>query len=66
MKKQNSSQLHPELYAISMSADINASTYTACIVNGVRFMVRDRDARRTTQNSGVSAEGENGEKYYGQ
>lgn len=66
MKKQNSPEFHSELYALSMGANINASTYTACIVNGVRFMVLSRDAQRTTQNSGVLVEGENGQKYYGQ
>ncbi|KAI3743561.1 hypothetical protein L1987_61271 [Smallanthus sonchifolius] len=66
MKTQNSSELHPELYALSMGVKINASTYTVCIVNGVRFMVFGRDAQRTTQNCGVVTEGENSEKYYGQ
>lgn len=66
MKVQNSSEFHPELYALSLGADMNAFTYTACIVNGVRFMVLGRDAERTTQNSGVLAEGVNREKYYGQ
>jgi len=63
---QNSPEFHLELYALSMGVDINASTYTACIVNGVRFMVLSRDAQRTTQNSGVLVEGENDQKYYGQ
>ena len=49
-----------------MGSRANASTYTACIVNGVRFIVVSRDAQRTTQNSGVLVEGENEEKYYGQ
>jgi hypothetical protein len=66
MKTQNSPELHEELYAISMSAEMSVSTYTACIVNGVRFMVHERDEQRTTQNSGVLVEGENNEKYYGQ
>ena len=66
MMKQNSIEMHSELYALSVGAEINACTYTSCIVNGVRFMVVSRDAQRTTQNSGVSVEGENGEKYYGQ
>ncbi|KAJ0920707.1 putative Transposase-associated domain-containing protein [Helianthus annuus] len=65
MKIQNSSEFHSELYALSMGADVEAATYTACIVNGVRFMVLLRDKRRTTQNSGVSTQGEHGEKYYG-
>ncbi|KAJ9547255.1 hypothetical protein OSB04_019798 [Centaurea solstitialis] len=66
MKTQNSPLFHEELSALSMGARANASTYTACIVNGVRFMVLSRDAQRTTQNSGVLVEGESGEKYYGQ
>ncbi|KAJ9539304.1 hypothetical protein OSB04_032037 [Centaurea solstitialis] len=66
MKTQNSPLFHEELSALSMGARAIASTYTACIVNGVRFMVLSRDAQRTTQNSGVLVEGESGEKYYGQ
>lgn len=66
MQTQNSPSFHKELSALSMGARANASTYTACIVNGVRFMVLSRDAQRTTQNSGVLALGENEEKYYGQ
>jgi hypothetical protein len=66
MKKHNSPEFHSELYVLSMGASMSASTYTACIVNGVRFMVHERDKKHTTQNSGVSVEGENGEKYYGQ
>ncbi|KAI3778420.1 hypothetical protein L2E82_07700 [Cichorium intybus] len=66
MKTENSPEFHEELSALSMGVGINASTYTACIVNGVRFMVLGRDAQRRTQNSGVLAVGENGEKYYGQ
>ncbi|XP_076909137.1 uncharacterized protein LOC143566278 [Bidens hawaiensis] len=66
MKVQNSPEFHPELYALLIGAEINAFTYSACIVNGVRFMVRGRDVERTTQNSGVLAEGVNNEKYYGQ
>ncbi|XP_076930723.1 uncharacterized protein LOC143595638 [Bidens hawaiensis] len=66
MKVQNSPEFHPELYALSMGAEINAFTYSACIVNGVRFMVRGRDVEQITQNSRVLAEGVNHEKYYGQ
>ena len=65
MKKESSSEFHPELYALSLGAHVMAQTYTGCIVNGVRFMVASRDTKRATQNSGVMVEGENGEKYYG-
>lgn len=64
MQTQNSPLFHKELSALSMGARANASTYTACIVNGVRFMALSRDTQRTTQNSGVLVEGENEEKYY--
>ncbi|XP_071687964.1 uncharacterized protein [Rutidosis leptorrhynchoides] len=40
-------------------------SYTGCIVNGVRFVVHDRDLRRTTQNSGVSSRADSGGVYYG-
>ena len=66
MKTQDSSDFNEDLYALSMRADINVHTYTACIVNGVRFMVLDRDSQRTTQNFGVVTEDENNVKYYGQ
>ncbi|XP_076930815.1 uncharacterized protein LOC143595759 [Bidens hawaiensis] len=66
MKIQSSPNFHPDLYALSIGEDKNAFTYTACIVNGDRFMVLGRDAKRITQISGVLAEEENGEKFYGQ
>ncbi|KAD7478319.1 hypothetical protein E3N88_01455 [Mikania micrantha] len=45
---------------------LNAYLYTACIVNGVRFVVHNRDVRRTTQNSGVVTIGEDKTPFYGQ
>ena len=33
--------------------DTRISKYIACIVDGIRFIVKDRDDRLTTQNSGV-------------
>ncbi|GJR28058.1 Myc-type, basic helix-loop-helix domain-containing protein [Tanacetum coccineum] len=41
-------------------------TYPACIVNGVKFVVHERDILHTTQCSGVSTLGLDGEMYYGQ
>ncbi|CAI9279571.1 unnamed protein product [Lactuca saligna] len=38
-----------------------AYSYTACIVNGVRFVVNNHDLQRTTQNSGVVTFGEDGQ-----
>ncbi|GJX30898.1 hypothetical protein Tco_0240753 [Tanacetum coccineum] len=45
---------------------ISACTYPACIVNGVKFVVHERDILHTTQCSGVSTLGLDGEMYYGQ
>ncbi|CAI9279575.1 unnamed protein product [Lactuca saligna] len=39
---------------------LRAYSYTACIVNGVRFVVNNHDLQRTTQNSGVVTFGEDG------
>jgi hypothetical protein len=54
-----------ELHSLA-NGPMFANTYTACIVNGVRFVVHNRDTGRTTQNSGISTPGlEQGETYYG-
>lgn len=66
MQTQKSPEFHIELSALSIGANVKVSTYTSCIVNGVRYVVLSRDANRTTQNSGVLVEGLNQEKYYGQ
>lgn len=55
-----------ELFSLACGPNSNATLYTACQVNGVRFMVHDRDIHRTTQNSGVSTPGPDGVTYYGQ
>ncbi|KAM0037381.1 hypothetical protein Hdeb2414_s0013g00402541 [Helianthus debilis subsp. tardiflorus] len=44
---------------------LNAYSYTACIVNGVKFVVHDRDVEKATQNSGVVSIGD-GTTFYGQ
>ncbi|KAK1415134.1 hypothetical protein QVD17_30906 [Tagetes erecta] len=41
---------------------LNAYYYTACIVNGIRFVVQSRDV----ENSGILSLGEDGTSYYGQ
>ncbi|KAI0528845.1 hypothetical protein KFK09_001388 [Dendrobium nobile] len=40
-----------------MGPDIRVNVYSGCIVNGVKFLVNQRDIRRVTQNSGVSVQG---------
>ncbi|KAK9048839.1 hypothetical protein SSX86_032194 [Deinandra increscens subsp. villosa] len=59
------SHFSPEIHSLA-NGPMFANTYTACIVNGVRFVVHSRDTRRTTQNSGISTPGlEPGQTYYG-
>ncbi|GJT61671.1 Myc-type, basic helix-loop-helix domain-containing protein [Tanacetum coccineum] len=55
-----------EFFSLACGPSSNATLYTACLVNGVRFMVHYRDINRTTQTSGVSTPGPNGETYYGE
>ena len=43
-----------------------AVSVNSCIVNGVKFIVHDRDLRRSTQNSGISTPNPSGGIYYGQ
>lgn len=45
---------------------ITAASVNSCIVNGVKFVVHDRDLRRSTQNSGISTPNPSGGMYYGQ
>ncbi|PWA38951.1 hypothetical protein CTI12_AA557230 [Artemisia annua] len=56
----------PELLSLACGPSSSASTYPACIVNGVKFMVHERDILHTTQGSGVSTPGPDGDMYYGQ
>ncbi|GJS30997.1 hypothetical protein Tco_0491617 [Tanacetum coccineum] len=54
-----------ELFSLACGP-ISTCTYPACIVNGVKFVVHERDIFHTTQCSGVSTLGLDGEMYYGQ
>ena len=55
-----------ELLSLSSKTNMVVSSYPTCIVNGVRFVTHDRDARLKTQNSGVSVLGTGQEMFYGQ
>ncbi|GJR59047.1 hypothetical protein Tco_1501209 [Tanacetum coccineum] len=55
-----------ELFSLACGPESNANSYAACVVNGVKFLVHDRDIHRTTQNSGVATPGPNGDMFYGQ
>ena len=43
-----------ELYYLSCGPKHIVNSYSGCIVNGVKFLINERDSRRSTQNSGVS------------
>lgn len=49
------SEATDELYALAAGPDRRVYSYTACIVNGVRFVTINRDVGLKTQNSGISA-----------
>ncbi|GJZ35386.1 retrotransposon protein, putative, ty3-gypsy subclass [Tanacetum coccineum] len=56
-----------ELFALACGPTPNPISVNSCVVNGVRFVVHNRDELRTTQNSGIcSPGGKDGEMYYGQ
>lgn len=55
-----------ELYALALGPHFAPQTYPCCVVNGVKFISRQRDSRRTTQNSGVCVPSEGGHDFYGQ
>ncbi|GKD83464.1 hypothetical protein Tco_1350303, partial [Tanacetum coccineum] len=56
-----------ELFALAYGPTPTPISVNSCIVNGVRFVVHNRDERRTTQNSGICSPGrKDGEMYYGQ
>ncbi|GJU35497.1 hypothetical protein Tco_1183851 [Tanacetum coccineum] len=55
-----------ELFFLACGPESNANTHAACVVNGVKFLVHDRNIHRTTQSSRVATSGPNGEMFYGQ
>ena len=64
MYVDDKSRCSAELLALA-NGPLDVYSYTACIVNGVRFVVHSRDLNRTTQNSGVSTTDADGRPYYG-
>ncbi|KAJ9555865.1 hypothetical protein OSB04_010479 [Centaurea solstitialis] len=66
MEQEGSPECTEELLSLAHGSDINAHSYSACIVNGVRFVVHSRDIQHTIQNSGVAVPGIDGFTFYGQ
>ena len=64
LKVNESSETTKQLWSLANSHKPHMKEYTVCIVNGVKFHIRDLDNHRVTQNSGVCAEGgHEGEMY---
>ncbi|XP_071740443.1 uncharacterized protein [Rutidosis leptorrhynchoides] len=59
------SKVSDELFSLAEGPLGTSNHYSACNVNGVRFVVCSRDDRRTTQNSGIATPAENKTMYYG-
>ncbi|GKB65385.1 hypothetical protein Tco_0921571 [Tanacetum coccineum] len=56
-----------ELFTLACGPSPTPISVNSCVVNGVRFVVHNRDECRTTQNNGIcSPDGKAGEMYYGQ
>nr|GEV45276.1 hypothetical protein [Tanacetum cinerariifolium] len=53
-----------ELFALACGLTPTLISVNSCVVNGVRFIMHNRDECRTTQNSGICSPGEDGEMYY--
>ena len=65
--KDNSPLFDDELFELARGP-VQTETYQGCIVNGVRFVIAERDDRLTTQNSGVYVSGSadtGGMEFYG-
>ncbi|KAK8694862.1 hypothetical protein V6N13_072406 [Hibiscus sabdariffa] len=54
---QGSQGISRELLSLAYGPNIRAQKYTGCIVNGVRFHKKACDEHLTSQNSGVTVEG---------
>ncbi|GJT25974.1 RNA-directed DNA polymerase, eukaryota [Tanacetum coccineum] len=56
-----------ELFALACGPTPSPISVNSCVVNGVRFVVHNRDECRTTKNNDICSPGEkDGEMYYGQ
>ncbi|CAM8959798.1 unnamed protein product [Rhodiola kirilowii] len=63
LKREGSPVYCAELYSLARMPQ-SYTCYSQCYVNGVKFIVWDRDRKMKTQNSGVMVEDENA-TYYG-
>ncbi|KAL3613403.1 hypothetical protein CASFOL_042666 [Castilleja foliolosa] len=62
------SAINESLYSLACAPSRCIKKFAGCIVNGVRFLTRERDSRRKTQNSGIVVDGNHGDEmmsFYG-
>nr|GEX50587.1 hypothetical protein [Tanacetum cinerariifolium] len=55
-----------DLFALAYRQTWTPILVNSCVVDGVRYVVNNRDECRTTQNSGICSPGPDREMYYGQ
>ena len=58
-----------ELYSLACGPDSQVSFFKGCIMNGVRFHIKNCNRTCCTQNSGITVPGEHGSmtiNYYGE
>ncbi|XP_073120394.1 uncharacterized protein [Henckelia pumila] len=65
MRSAGSHEATDELYALANRSNFSVYSYSGAIINGVKFLVEQRDVRRTTQNSGILVSGVAGQNFYG-
>ncbi|XP_073123839.1 uncharacterized protein [Henckelia pumila] len=65
MRAIGSYEVTDELYALANRSNFSVYSYSGAIINGVKFLVEQRDVRRTTQNSGILVPGVGGQNFYG-
>ncbi|XVE66074.1 hypothetical protein DITRI_Ditri08aG0052100 [Diplodiscus trichospermus] len=68
LRREEPSEANESLYSLACAPYRCVRKYTGCIVNGVRFLSKERDNRRKSQNSGIVVEGNQGDdmiEFYG-
>lgn len=68
MQEEESTEDIESLLNLAIGPEKSVARYSGCIINGIRFHTRDRDANKRTQNSGVVVKGEHRGKsieFYG-
>lgn len=68
LKYEGSTLVDEDLYSLACGPDPRMRSYTACIINGVRYHTIARDEHRKTQNSTIKTAGTHGDDtidFYG-